>query len=66
MEDVCFSCLNCAGEAMSASTGTENPHPIRAGLVTDEVHEEMHGRYADPENHRIMKAAVMTSDAART
>ena len=61
MEDACFSCLNCAGEACEYETG-ENPPQCVQGLVTDEVHEEVHGRYADPENHRIMKAAVMTSE----
>ena len=45
MEDVCFSCLNCAGEACEYETG-ENPPQCVQGLVTDEVHEEVHGRYA--------------------
>ncbi len=61
MEDACFSCLNCAGEACEYETG-ENPPQCVQGLVTDEMHAEVHDRYRDPENHRIMKAAIMTSE----
>lgn len=59
MEDH-FSCVHCAGEVREFETG-DNPPQCVEGLITDEMHREVRERYADPEIHRLTKAAVRTN-----
>lgn len=54
-----FSCLNCSGRACEFETG-ENP-PRCVGGAAAALHDEVRARYAEPENRRIMKAAVVSS-----
>ncbi|HIW77012.1 MULTISPECIES: DUF1847 domain-containing protein [Gordonibacter] len=61
MEQCGFSCLSCAGEACEFETGSNPPECVQE-LITPTIHDEVHARYAEPENHRIMKAAVQTSE----
>ncbi len=61
MDDMRFSCLSCAGEACEFGT-TSNPPQCVEGLIDDEIKHEVRERYLEPENHRIMKAAALTSE----
>ena len=61
MDDTGFSCLSCAGEACEFQTGGNPPQCVE-GLVGEAVREEVRERYREPENHRIMQAAALTSE----
>ena len=56
-----FSCLSCAGEACEFQTGGNPPQCVE-GLVSEAIHEEVRERYREPENHRVMQAAALTSE----
>ncbi|MEG0461018.1 MAG: DUF1847 domain-containing protein [Gordonibacter sp.] len=60
MDDIRFSCLSCTGEACEFETGGNPPQCVE-GLASDAVKQEVHDRYREPDNHRIMKAAALTS-----
>ena len=61
MDGTGFSCLSCAGEACEFQTGG-NPPQCMERLVDEAIHDEVHARYREPENHRIMQAAALTSE----
>lgn len=54
-----FSCLDCTGRACEFETG-ENP-PQCVGGAAAALHDEVRACYAEPENRRIMKAAMVSS-----
>ena len=61
MDGTGFSCLSCAGEACEFQTGGNPPQCVER-LVDEAIHDEVHARYREPENHRIMQAAALTSE----
>ena len=61
MDGTGFSCLSCAGEACEFQTDGNPPQCVE-GLVGEAIREEVHARYREPESHRIMQAAALTSE----
>ena len=61
MDGTGFSCLSCVGEACEFQTGGNPPQCVE-GLVSEAIHEEVRERYREPENHRVMQAAALTSE----